>query len=176
MNIDLCNDFVLIWRITCQPLSLSACTDVIDSWLCFYQTRSAWSMDQGSNKKHSPAYNFAPTVTKFCVMWEGLSLPHDTKFGNCRCEIVDSRAFPSWSLIHGLRWSALIKAEPGLEYLEKYIYIYTPRPLGLFINAGKALVGNSYCGKYWCSNVSEIKFCIYTFDSAANFGKMLDFL
>ena len=79
----------------------------------FYQTRSAWSVDQGSNKNHSPAYNFAPTVTKFCVMWEGLSLPHDTKFGNCRCKIVDSRAFPSWSLIHGLRWSGLIKAEPG---------------------------------------------------------------
>ena len=45
-------------------------------------------------------------------MWEGLSLPHGTKFGNCRCKIVDSRAFPSWSLIHGLRWSGLIKAEP----------------------------------------------------------------
>ena len=83
------------------------------SWPHFYQTRSAWSVDQGSNKNHSPAYNFAPTVTKFCVMWEGLSLPHDTKFGNCRCRIVDSRAFPSWSLIHGLRWSGLIKAEPG---------------------------------------------------------------
>ena len=84
--------------------------------LCFYQTRSAWSVDQGSNKNHSPAYNFAPTVTKFCVIWEGLSLPHGTKFGNCRCKIVDSRAFPSWSLIHGLRWSGLIKAEPGYNY------------------------------------------------------------
>ena len=81
----------------------------------FYQTRSAWSVDQVSNKNHSPAYNFAPNVTKFCVMWEGLSLPHDTKVGNCRCKIVDSRAFPSWSLIHGLRWSGLIKAEPGLS-------------------------------------------------------------
>ena len=79
----------------------------------FYQTRSAWSVDQGSNKNHSPAYNFAPTVTKFCVMWEGLSLPHDTKFVNCRCKIVDSRSFPSWSLIHGLRWSGLIKVGPG---------------------------------------------------------------
>ena len=78
----------------------------------FYQSRSAWSVDQGSNKNHSPAYNFAPTVTKFCVMWEGLSLPHDTKFGNCRCKIVDSRSFPSWSLIHGLRWSGLIKVGP----------------------------------------------------------------
>ena len=81
----------------------------------FYQTRSAWSVDQGSNKNHSPAYNFAPTVTKFCVMWEGLSLPHDTKFGNCRCKIVDSRSFPSWSLIHGLRWSGLIKVGQGFS-------------------------------------------------------------
>ena len=70
-------------------------------------------MDQGSNKNHSPAYNFTPTVTKFCVMWEGLSLPHDTKFGNCRCKIVDSRSFHNWSLIHGLRWSGLIKVGPG---------------------------------------------------------------
>ena len=86
---------------------------IIEYWPHFYQTRSAWSVDQGSNKNHSPAYNFAPTVTKFCVMWEGLSLPHDTKFGNCRCKIVDSRSFPSWSLIHGLRWSGLIKVGPG---------------------------------------------------------------
>ena len=82
---------------------------------CFYQSRSAWSVDQGPNKNHSPAYNFAPTVTQFCVMWEGLSLPHDTKFGNCRCTIVDSKAFPSWSLIHGLCWSGLIKAEPDVS-------------------------------------------------------------
>ena len=74
-------------------------------------------MDQGSNKNHSPAYNFTPTVTKFCVMWEGLSLPHDTKFGNCRCKIVDSRSFHSWSLIHGLRWSGLIKVGPDLNSL-----------------------------------------------------------
>ena len=79
-------------------------------------------MDQGSNKNHSPAYNFAPTVTKFCVMWEGQALPHDTKFGNCRCKIVDSRAFPSWSLIHGLRWSGLIKAEPGERRCVRYWY------------------------------------------------------
>ena len=97
-----------LWR---QPLSSPNIS--ISPWPHFYQTRSAWSVDQGSNKNHSPAYNFAPTVTKFCVMWEGLSLPHDTKLGNCRCKIVDSRAFPSWSLIHGLRWSGLIKAEPG---------------------------------------------------------------
>ena len=83
------------------------------TWLCFYQTRSAWSMGQGSNKNHSPINNITPTVTKFCVMWEGQALPHDTKFGNCRDKIVDNRAFLSWSLIHGSSWSRLIKAEPG---------------------------------------------------------------
>ena len=92
-------------------------TNKLVTRLCFYQTRSAWSVDQGSNKNHSPAYNFTPTVTKFCVMWEGLSLPHDTKFGNCRCKIVDSRSFYSWSLIHGLRWSGLIKVGPGWHAL-----------------------------------------------------------
>ena len=71
-------------------------------------------MDQGSNKNHSPINNFTPTITKFCVMWEGQALPHDTKFGNCRDKIVDSRAFLSWSLIHGSSWSRLIKAEPDL--------------------------------------------------------------
>ena len=83
-----------------------------DSRLHFYQTRSAWSMDQGSTRKHSPVHNFAPTVTKFCVRWEGLSLPHDTKFGNCRSEIVDRRVIITWSLIHGSSWSGLIKVGP----------------------------------------------------------------
>ena len=78
----------------------------------FHQTRSAWSMDQGSNENHSPVNNFVPTVTKFCVLWEGQALPHDTKFGNCRDKIVDSRAFLSWSLIHGSNWSGLIKLGP----------------------------------------------------------------
>ena len=70
-------------------------------------------MDQGSTMKRSAVHNFAPTVTKFCVMWEGLSLPHDTKFGNSRCEIVGRRVIFIWSLIHGLRWSGLIKVGPG---------------------------------------------------------------
>ena len=83
--------------------------------LCFYQTRSAWSMDQGSNRKHSAVHNFAPTVTKFCVMWEGQALPHDTKFSNCRCEIVGMRVIFIWSLIPGSSWSGLIKAEPDLS-------------------------------------------------------------
>ena len=81
--------------------------------LCFYQTGSAWSMDQGSTRQRSAVHDFAPTVTKFCVMWEGQALPHDTKFGNCRCEIVGRRVIFIWSLIHGSSWSGLIKAEPG---------------------------------------------------------------
>ena len=85
--------------------------------LCFYQTRSAWSMDQGSNRKHSAVHNFAPTVTKFCVIWEGQALPHDTKFSNCRCEIVGRRVIFIWSLIPGSSWSGLIKAEPGFRIL-----------------------------------------------------------
>ena len=74
-------------------------------------------MDQGSTKKRSAVHNFVPTVTKFCVMWEGLSLPHDTKFGNYRCEIVGRRVIFIWSLICGSSWSGLIKAGPGLANL-----------------------------------------------------------
>ena len=70
-------------------------------------------MDQWSTGKRSAVHNFAPTVTKFCVMWEGRALPHDTKFGNCRCEMVGRRVIFMWSLIHGSSWSGLIKAEPG---------------------------------------------------------------
>ena len=86
-------------------------------YVCFSSPEEATKAvtEMNGRKNNSPAYNFAPTVTKFCVMWEGLSLPHDTKLGNCRCKIVDSRAFPSWSLIHGLRWPGLIKAEPGVQ-------------------------------------------------------------
>ena len=43
----------------------------------------------------------------------GQALPHDTKFGNCRDKIVDSRTFLRWSLIHGSSWSGLIKLAPG---------------------------------------------------------------
>ena len=80
----------------------------------FYQARSAWSMDQGSTKKQSAVHNFVPTVTKFCVMWEGQALPHDTKFGNCRGEIVHRRLIFIWSLIHGSSWSGLIKVGPEI--------------------------------------------------------------
>ena len=69
-------------------------------------------MDQGSTKKRSAVHNFVPTVTKFCVLWEGLSLPQDTKFGHCRDEIVDRRVIFIWSLIHGSIWSGLIKVGP----------------------------------------------------------------
>ena len=78
-------------------------------------------MDQGSTKKRSAVHNCAPTVTKFCVMWEGQALPHGTKFGNCRCEIVGRRVIFIWSLIHGSSWSGLIKAEPGVG--SKYFHM-----------------------------------------------------
>ena len=89
-------------------------------------------MDQGSNRKHSAVHNFAPTVTKFCVMWEGQALPHDTKFSNCRCEIVGRRVIFIWSLIPGSSWSGLIKAEPrtlsfgplGTSFSEILVDIY----------------------------------------------------
>ena len=80
-------------------------------------------MDQGSTMKRSAVHNFVPTVTKFCVMWEGQALPHDTKFGNSRCEIVGRRVIFIWSLIHGLRWSGLIKAEPGGDELRIIKYV-----------------------------------------------------
>ena len=67
-------------------------------------------MDQGSTMKRSAVHNFAPTVTKFCVMWEGQALPHDTKFGNSRCEIVGRRVIFIWSLILILDpWITLIR-------------------------------------------------------------------
>ena len=91
----------------------SHCGSATHTWPHFYQTRSVWSMDQGSNENHSPVNNFVATVTKFCVLWEGQALPQDTKFSNCRDKIVDSRAFISWSLIHGSSWSGLIKLGPG---------------------------------------------------------------
>ena len=89
----------------------------------FYQTRSAWSKDQGSIKKRSAVHNFVPTVTIFCVLWEGLSLPHDTKCGNCRGEIVDRRVIFIWSLILGSSWSCLIKVGP--VSLEQKLLLFT---------------------------------------------------
>ena len=64
-------------------------------------------MDQGSTWKRSAVHNFAPRFTKFCVMWEGLSLPreglslpHDANIGNSRDEIVDRGwfLFDAWSM------------------------------------------------------------------------------
>ena len=114
------------WLIAC--LTLSYCLKnwlILNlSWPHFYQTRSAWSVDQGSTRKCSAVQHFAPTVMKFCVMWEGLSLPHDTKFGNCRGEIADRRVIFNWSLIHGSSWSGLIKVGPaGTNFSEIWIWI-----------------------------------------------------
>ena len=92
-------------------------------------------MDQGSNRKHSAVHNFAPTVTKFCVMWEGQALPHDTKFSNCRCEIIGKRVIFIWSLIPGSSWSGLIKAEPG-HALQNHHYFLHSEWLGSFRTFG----------------------------------------
>ena len=66
-----------------------------------------------------------------------LSLPHDTKFGNCRGETVDRRVIFIWSLIHGSSWSGLIKVGPGearcqsisWHFVDKHrpVYIWTHR-------------------------------------------------
>ena len=75
------------------------CTVLVKQpWPHFYQTRSAWSMDQGSTKKRSAVHN-------------------DTKFGNCRGEIVDRRVIFIWSLIHGSSWSGLIKVGPDEQMM-----------------------------------------------------------
>ena len=59
-------------------------------------------------------------------MWEGLSLPHDTKFGNFRDEIADRRVIFIWSLIHGSSWSGLIKVGPG-DIVHTEIYFHCRR-------------------------------------------------
>ena len=131
-------------------------------------------MDQGSTRKRSAVHNFAPTVTKFCVMWEGQALPHDTKFGNSRCEIVGRRVIFIWSLIHGSSWSGLIKVGPGVYW---YQYFNSMMPSDayirqqtnhhcllpgqcqaiIWISAGILLVGSLGI------NVSEILIEIHTF-------------
>ena len=110
------------------------CPNLWQSGSAFIKPRSVWSMDQGSTRKRSAVHNFAPTVTKFCVMWEGLSLPQDTKFGNCRGEIVHRRMISIWSLIHGSGWSGLIKADPSLYVINrpiKHLQNYSTR---IYIN------------------------------------------
>ena len=86
---------------------------------CFYQTGSAWSIDQGCNKNHSSVNSFALTVTVVSCGWAG----------NCRGNIVVSRASPGWSLIHGLSGSGLIKAEPCKQNVyrcstKKHMYLF----------------------------------------------------
>ena len=75
----------------------------------FHCTKPGLLIYLSPTMKRSTVHNSVPTVTKCCVMWEGLSLPHDTIFGNCRGEIVDRRVVFIWSLIHGSSWSGLIK-------------------------------------------------------------------
>ena len=127
-------------------------------------------MDQGSTKKRSVVHNFAPTVNKFCVMWEGQAPPpQDTKFGNCRCEIVGRRVIFIWDLIHGSSWSGLIKAEPGDTmgegisshgtdlYIQKHSGFSTFRPIGLSPGSCQASLGLGSISRYF----EQILFMIY---------------
>ena len=66
-------------------------------WWNFYQPQSAWSIDQVSTKRSSAIYNFVFTVTKFCVMWEGEALPHNTKLRIYSGKIVKMRVH-HWSM------------------------------------------------------------------------------
>ena len=86
----------------------------------FYQTISVWSMDQVSTRNRSAVHNFAPTVTKFCFMWEGLALPHDTKFVNCWQEsdyqlIIDPWIKLIWFDKNGARKQATIWTNTDAE-------------------------------------------------------------
>ena len=51
--------------------------------------------------------------TILSLQLQGLSLPHDTKFGNRRGEMFDRRVIFIWTLIHGSSWSGLKKVGPG---------------------------------------------------------------
>ena len=73
-----------------------------------------WIKDQLGNPLLSTILHLQ--LPNFCVMWEGQALLHDTKFGNCRCEVVGRRVIFIWSLIHGSSWCGLIKAEPSTQY------------------------------------------------------------
>ena len=72
------------------------------------------------------------------------SLPHDTKFGNCRCEMVGRRVIFIWSLIHGSSWSGLIKREPGLCAVPNH-YNHRPDLLSsIFSRLGPRILQNTF--------------------------------
>ena len=83
------------------------------SLTCFHQTRIHSPMVWWLTENPTTIYNFAPTLTKFYVTWEGLSIPHVIKFCNCRCKIVDSKAFPRSPLIHRSSYANFIQMRPG---------------------------------------------------------------
>ena len=142
----------------------------LSHWPQFYQTRSAWSMDQGSTKKRSAVHNFVSTVTKFCVMWEGLSLPHDTKFGNCRGAIVDRRVIFIWSLIHGSSWSGLIKVGPGCWKAEHDMFSTCPYTL-----TSAKWIDISKMGRidvWWNESLKKYSHYVYTLQSNSEFSRL----
>ena len=99
-------------------------------------------MDQGSTMKRSAVHNFAPTVTR-------QALPHDTKFGNSRCEIIGRRVIFIWSLIHGSSWSGLIKVGPGHKPTGTAIPYVTPSLIFLcrsYVIDTKLILVTTYIG------------------------------
>ena len=72
--------------------------------------RNPWIKDQLGNALLSTISHLQ--LPNFVSCGRDKPLPHDTKFGNCRCEIVGTIVIFIWSLIHGLYWSGLIKVEP----------------------------------------------------------------
>ena len=77
----------------------------------------------------------------------GQAFPHDTKFGNCRCETVDRRVIFIRSLIHGSSWSGLIKAEPACRCIDVFrneIEFFTEVSPLAFINIFLSLSNTTY--------------------------------
>ena len=66
----------------------------------------------------------------FEILWHVIGLVPSTchKIRNCRDKIVDSTAFPSWSLIHGSTWSGLIKVEVRVALNSFYHFIIYRNP------------------------------------------------
>ena len=120
-------------------------------------------MDQGSTKKRSAGHKLVPTVTKFCVMWEGLSLPHDTKFGNCRgCNLGCSfAAFCRWHSQLGKNSCMVIKSGVVSSHMKEN-WVISGSGNG-FLPIGQKLLGILaetlliYCQWYPYLNLNLIK-------------------
>ena len=135
-------------------------------------------MDQGSTMKRSAVHNFAPTVTKFCVMWEGQALPHDTKFGNSRCEIVGRRVIFIWSLIHGSSWSGNYNSNLrmnaseilGMKYAALHRQLPSPKHFEANMLLWWAIWHNIYYNSYCLHRVGIVKSLVSVCTFKQNIG------